>query len=143
MIRYALTCKDGHQFESWFQSAQAYDKLRAGGLITCAICGGGGIEKSLMAPRIGGATPPAKPKDHPLSEPASDMENAARALKRKIEESADYVGDKFAAEARAMHDGDTPERAIYGEANPTEAKKLLEDGVPVLPLPFTPGRKAN
>ncbi len=61
----------------------------------------------------------------------------------KIEANSDYVGPKFAAEARKMHDGDAPTRAIFGEANPAEAKALIEDGVPILPLPFGPKQKAN
>jgi hypothetical protein len=64
-------------------------------------------------------------------------------LRRKIEQNSDYVGMNFAKEARAMHDGTAPERAIYGEARPEEARKLLEDGIPVAPLPFIPGRKTN
>lgn len=64
-------------------------------------------------------------------------------LKRKVEENADYVGMSFATEARAIHDGTAPERPIYGEANLKEAKSLIEDGVPVAPLPFMPKKKAN
>ncbi len=65
------------------------------------------------------------------------------ALRAKIEASSEYVGLNFAAEARAIHDGDAPERAIYGEAKPDEAKRLIEDGIPVAPLPFIPVRKTN
>jgi hypothetical protein len=65
------------------------------------------------------------------------------ALRRKIEANSDYVGTNFAAEARRMHDGDSPARAIHGEARPAEARKLIEDGVPILPLPFGPARKVN
>ena len=64
-------------------------------------------------------------------------------LRRKVEENSDYVGKDFAREARKIHLGDAPERAIYGEAKPDEAKALIEDGVPVAPLPFIPSRKTN
>lgn len=104
-----------------------------------------------MAPRVRPArsaaaqpnTPEAPPKPAPLSEPASPAEQALAELKKQVEENSDYVGDKFAEEARAIHTGDAPERAIYGEANAEEAKSLIEDGVPVAPLPFLPGRKSN
>ena len=64
-------------------------------------------------------------------------------MKKQVEDNSDYVGMSFASEARAMHDGDAPARAIYGEAGIEDAKALLEDGIPVLPLPFLPGRKSN
>ena len=64
-------------------------------------------------------------------------------LRTAVENNSDYVGDKFATEARAIHDGDAPERSIYGEAKPEEAKQLIEDGVPVLPLPFMPKGKVS
>lgn len=140
MIRYALNCKKGHQFESWFQSAEAFDKLLSGGMVSCAICGGSEVEKGLMAPHLGGAV---KAADKPLSAPASPAEQALAELRKAIEENSDYVGRDFAKEARRIHAGDAPERPIYGEAKPSEAKALIEDGVPVAPLPFRPGRKAN
>lgn len=152
MIRYALKCPEGHMFESWFQSAQAFEKLAAGGMVTCAVCGAGGVEKALMAPLIGhaerarGAAPspaPAAAPERPLSAPRSPAEQAMAELRRKIEESSEYVGKSFATEARAIHEGTAPERAIYGEARPEEARKLIEEGVPVAPLPFRPGRRNN
>ncbi|MHC0053285.1 DUF1178 family protein [Actibacterium sp. D379-3] len=146
MIRYAMNCKQGHRFESWFQSAEAFEKLQAAGMVACAVCGGSEVEKGLMAPRIGAATAAtasdAAP-ERPLSAPASPAEQALTELKRKIEANSDYVGRDFAKEARRIHDGDAPARAIYGEAKLDEARKLIEDGVPVAPLPFMPGRKSN
>jgi hypothetical protein len=78
-----------------------------------------------------------------LSQPDNPQEQALADLRRKIEANSDYVGMNFAQEARAMHDGDAPVRSIYGEARIDEARKLIEEGVPVAPLPFVPGRKAN
>jgi len=75
--------------------------------------------------------------------PASELEAALAALRRQVEENSDYVGMNFAAEARAIHAGEAPERSIYGEARPEEARKLMEDGLPVAPLPFRPRRKSN
>lgn len=70
-------------------------------------------------------------------------EAALAALRDKVEANSEYVGKSFVKEARDMHDGVTPDRAIYGEANLTEAKKLIDDGIPVVPLPFMPRKKTN
>lgn len=78
-----------------------------------------------------------------LSRPSGKVEQAIAELRRKVEENSDYVGDSFVQEARAMHLGEAPERAIHGEAKLEEARELLEEGVPVMPLPFRPGRKSN
>jgi hypothetical protein len=146
MIKYALRCADDHRFESWFASAEAYDSLSAAGRLTCAVCGAGGVEKAMMAPRVRPAEKAetaravAAPAD---AVPPAGMEEALRALRRRIEEESDYVGDAFAREARAIHDGSAPHRAIHGEANRAEVRGLLEDGIPVAPLPFVPTRKVN
>ena len=152
MIRYALKCSKDHGFDSWFQSAEAFDKLRLRGLVTCMVCGDKTIAKSLMAPSVRPARnvarnvalpeAPAKPV-RPLSEPANQLETAIAAMRRQIEENSDYVGMSFAAEARRIHAGTAPERSIWGEARPDEARALIEDGVAVAPLPFIPARKTN
>jgi len=129
MIRYDLKCAKGHRFESWFGSSADYDKLMAARMVSCAVCGEGDVEKAIMAPRV------SKGK-RPLSAPASPAEQAVKELRKKIEANADNVGTNFAAEARAMHDGDVPERPIYGEAKIEEAKSLINDGIPVAPLPW-------
>ncbi|WP_375228328.1 DUF1178 family protein [Roseobacter sp. S98] len=140
MISYTLKCDNGHRFDSWFQSAEAFDKLASAGHLACAECGSGAVSKAMMAPRV--STSDAV-EASPLQAPASEAEQKLAELRRHVEENADYVGGKFAEEARSMYLGATPERAIYGEANGEEAKKLIEDGIPVAPLPFLPGRKAN
>ena len=140
MIQFSLKCKDGHQFDSWFQSSDAFEKLLGAGIVSCAICGIADVEKSLMAPRV--STSRGK-SGKPLSAPATPAEQKLADMRRDVEQNSEYVGMKFANEARAMHDGEAPNRAIYGEAKPAEAKKLIEDGVPILPLPFMPGRKTN
>lgn len=142
MIRYALTCPERHEFDSWFQSAEAYDRLRASGHVNCAICGSGEIEKLLMAPSVRPARNAAA-QSGALSTPSSAVEEALAAMRRAVEENSDYVGMNFAAEARAIHDGDAPQRSIYGEAHIDEAKRLLEDGISVAPLPYLSRRKAN
>jgi hypothetical protein len=152
MIRYTLTCTSGHSFDSWFQNAAAFGTLQASGQLACPVCGETKVDKALMAPAVvpgravTDASLPAAPLTPPkpaLNEPQSELEAAIAALRRQIEENSDYVGLNFAAEARRMHDGDAPSRAIHGEAKPDEARKLMEDGIPVAPLPFLPGRKVN
>lgn len=135
MIRYTLKCDRDHTFDSWFQSADAFDKLAKAGMVACAECGSSSVEKSLMAPAV--------TTDRPLSAPKDPREAALAKMRDEVEKNSEYVGLSFANEARAMHAGDTPERSIYGEAKPEEAKALIEEGVPVLPLPFKPRKQAN
>ncbi len=134
MIKFHLKCDQDHQFESWFQSGAAFDKLVAAKMVNCTACGSTGVSKMIMAPAISTSNSIAAPKqaDPDLS-----------ALKRKVEAHSEYVGGNFAAEAREIHEGTKPERSIYGEANLHEAKKLVDDGIPVMPLPFIPRKKVN
>lgn len=135
MIRYALRCDRGHDFEGWFRSSEAFETTLAARHVTCTQCGSADVRKSLMAPAVGTARQAADATTPP--------ETALQALRRQIEASSDYVGLKFADEARAMHEGRTPTRAIHGEARIEDARKLIEDGVPVAPLPFIPRQKTN
>ncbi len=138
MIRFSLRCTEGHDFESWFASGDAYDALAAAGQVTCPECGSAKIEKTLMAPRVRSGK-----KGDALRAVETEKEKALAKLRDEVEKNSDYVGMNFATEARAMHDGEKPHRSIYGEAKPEEAKSLIEDGVPVAPLPFTPRSKTN
>ncbi len=142
MIKYALKCSADHVFESWFASADAYDTLKAGGHISCLICGVQTVSKAIMAPNVSTARSQTVSVDVPETRP-DDMVKALSEMREKVEKNATYVGGNFAKEARSMHLGDVPERPIWGEANLAEAKALIEDGVPVAPLPFIPTRKAN
>lgn len=149
MISYNLRCAAAHDFDSWFRTSDAYEGLRAARQITCPVCGSNDVEKSLMAPsvrparRAAGETSAPPATAGPLSTPGSAVEEAFAAMRKQVEENSDYVGLNFAAEARQMHDGTLPPRAIYGEAKPEEARQLIADGVPVAPLPFMPKRKTN
>jgi hypothetical protein len=145
MIRYAIKCSADHSFDSWFQSAAAYEALKGAGHVSCPVCGSTTVEKGLMAPavRVSDTGEMAAVPDRPLAAPGTDVEAALAALRRQIEANSDYVGLNFAAEARRIHVGDAPERSIYGEARADDARALIEDGVPVAPLPFVPGRKTN
>jgi hypothetical protein len=137
MIRYALRCDRDHGFDSWFGSAEAYDRLRAAGHVACPDCGSTEIDKALMAPNV----TPSRAKA--LTAPQDPREAALAELRRKVEENSEYVGLEFATEARRIHEGEAPERAIYGEAKLDDARRLIEDGVPVAPLPFRPKQRSN
>ncbi|MBW6419372.1 DUF1178 family protein [Celeribacter sp. PS-C1] len=157
MIRYMLKCSEEHQFESWFRSAEAFETLRENGQLSCPTCGKSQVFKAMMAPRVSTArkaespapeattsTPPSQ--NAPMEPPrpsAEEVEKAVAKLRAEVEANSDYVGVEFAKEARKIHEGEAPARAIYGEAKLDDAKALLEEGVPVLPLPFTPKRKLN
>lgn len=143
MIRYSLKCEAGHGFDSWFKGAEAFSALLAAGQLSCPICGTVAVEKELMAPAVRPARTAAVSTRPDLSVPASEIEAKITALRRQIEENSEYVGMNFAAEARAMHSGETPDRPIYGEAKPEEARAMIEEGLPVAPLPFLPARKVN
>lgn len=143
MIQYALICDEGHQVDSWFQSASAFQTLSDAGHLSCAVCGSADVRKAVMAPRV--TTRQAETSETPpaLLKTSTEEEKALQALRQHVEQNADYVGREFATEARAMYLGAVPDRAIYGEVNRADAKALIEDGVPVAPLPFVPNRKTN
>lgn len=145
MIRYALKCCNGHRFESWFQSGAAFDALQERGLAQCPTCGSTDIAKDLMAPKVA-VKKVSVPNEAPqpvANAPDPELVKAIEKLRSHVETNSEYVGQKFASEARAMHLGDTPNRAIYGEVDKKEAKALLEDGVPAVPLPFIPRQKTS
>ena len=142
MIHYTLICDQDHQFDSWFRSSDAYETLRDAGQVACVTCGSTRVRRSPMAPSIAkGAANDAAPTLTDATD--AEAEQALAALRRHVEDNSAYVGPAFASQARAMHDGAAPERAIHGEARPEEAKALIEDGIPVAPLPFIPKRRTN
>ncbi|MFL4470532.1 DUF1178 family protein [Tateyamaria armeniaca] len=147
MIKYTLKCDDGHAFESWFASASAFESLSVAGHLACVTCGSSKVEKAIMTPRVSTCKSKpniaaALPSDTPDKAP-SDVAETLSKMRSAVESSATYVGKDFAREARDMHLGDVPDRPIWGEANAKEAKALIDDGVPVAPLPFIPTRKVN
>ena len=143
MIQYSLKCENNHSFDSWFASADAYDKLADSGMVSCAVCGSTKVSKAIMAPRVRTTKGKEAPVAPTLATEKSAAEQAFAEMRAQVEQNSEYVGTNFATEARSMHLGDAPERAIYGEAKPEEAKSLIEDGIPVTPLPFMPTRKSN
>jgi hypothetical protein len=134
MIKFSLACDQGHEFESWFPDGAAFEEQARRGFVTCPECNSGRVAKAPMAPAIVSRERPAAL----LDEKAKAMREAMVALRREIEKRTDDVGEAFPQVARAIHAGDEPERAIRGQANLGEVKALLEEGVPVAPVPILP-----
>lgn len=143
MIVFDLRCTAGHVFEAWFASSGAYDEQRDSGQVTCPVCGDSGIEKAVMAPQIAAKSNSRADAPTPQAVKAA-LAHLARAQAKMLETST-WVGTGFADQARAMHDGDAPVTQIHGQASLAEAKALVEEGVPVAPLPFPviPPKAAN
>ena len=130
MIRYALQCDRDHPFEAWFGTSSDFDDQAERGLVECPFCASRSIRKQIMAPAVAGTKRTASP-----AETQTMMIEAAAQARRHVEKNFDYVGDRFAAEARRIHDGEGEPRGVYGEASPPEVKALIEDGIQVAPLP--------
>jgi len=130
VIRYSLACVGEHEFEAWFSNSAAYDAQRKRKLVECPVCGSHDVRKRIMAPAVRGT----KKKDAAES-PEAMAAKMAGEIRRKIAETHDYVGDQFADEARAMYYGESKERPVWGEVTPDDAKDLIEEGVPAVPLP--------
>ncbi len=138
-----LNCQHGHVFEGWFASEDDFQSQKARALVQCPMCGDAHIEKRLSAPRLNlGAQAPAAGPAPPSSTPAPAAAAASRrALQaawlrasRELVAKSEDVGERFAAEARRMHHGETEARAIRGQATVEQAVELLEEGIGVMPL---------
>jgi hypothetical protein len=154
MIRYALTCAAEHRFEAWFRTADDFDAQEARGLLSCPACGDTAIRKALMAPAVstGGEraagqdslptpVPPGMPAtmQAAMATPeASEIIARLRELKAKLLSGSEDVGGRFAEEARRIHYGEAPSRAVHGQASHEDAKALLDEGVGILALPVLP-----
>jgi hypothetical protein len=156
MIKYALQCSNGPEFEAWFGNSQSCDDQLSAALVACVDCGDTAVVKALMAPSITGSgkrgtlSPPvehespapdastgdAHPEGGKEVAMAGQVREALHMLRRYVEKNADYVGDKFADEARKIHYGETEQRGIYGETTPEEADDLQDEGVPFGSMPW-------
>lgn len=158
MIRFALRCDEGHRFEGWFRSSSDFDTQSDRGLVTCSLCGSNAVTKALMRPAIGSASggqggPSAKETTEATgavaAEPASEPHlNAMKELWSKLQTQAralransEYVGPRFAEEARKIHYGETEKRGVYGEASRQEVEALSDEGIVAMPLPSLPEDK--
>lgn len=142
MILFNLRCAADHEFEAWFKDSAAYDAQVTAGEIACPVCGDCDVGKAIMAPRVSSS---AKKRAGPPANPAElqrQYVNAIREVRKHVEDNCDYVGPGFADEARKIHNGESEERGIYGEATEDEAKTLSEDGVPFGRVPWVPREDA-
>lgn len=137
MMRFSLHCDQSHDFEGWFRNNEDFESQTLRGLVQCPVCHSPKVSKALMAPSV--STGRTKEK---IASTMGDVQrkllNEMREISRKVKENADYVGDRFAEEARKIHHGETAIRGIYGEATRDEITTLVEDGVEIMPLPVLP-----
>jgi len=155
VIVFDLACRNaGHVFEIWFGSTSDYDDQKARGLVSCPYCGSTDVDKAVMAPNVAAkgnsrSETPAMPvpaaANLPSPEAFKAMVSKLAEVQSKMLEGSDYVGSKFADEARSMHHGEQDSRPIHGQTSPEEAKALIEEGVPVAPLllPVRPPTSEN
>jgi len=157
VIRYALVCSAGHEFESWFANSAAFEKQAKKGLIGCPHCGNVKIEKALMSPRLaradkgGVAAQPVETLAAPAASAAApvalmspqemEFRSKLKELRDHIVANAEHVGKGFVEEARKMHYGEIERRSIYGEASVEDAVALHEEGIEVQPLPVLPDER--
>jgi len=154
MILYELNCERQHSFEAWFKDGATADRQLKRKSVECPSCGSVQVAKALMAPRVGKKgnsgeiapiEPPALPSAPVAAAPANkaamipaELRQALLEVRKQIEANSDYVGDKFADEARKIHEGEAQARNIYGEATEAEHEELLEDGIEVARVPWIP-----
>ncbi|MBX9926825.1 MAG: DUF1178 family protein [Hyphomicrobiaceae bacterium] len=152
MIKYVLRCAAGHEYEAWFAGMAAFDTLSAGGHLMCEVCGSAEIERAPMAPAVARRDrDTGSPEKTALTDEAwsnkREVMAKLKALREQVLAASEYVGPKFAEEARAIHDaaetGEAPPRAIHGEASADEVRGLIEDGIPVAPIPKLPDEDKN
>jgi hypothetical protein len=138
MILFNLRCAKEHVFEGWFRSGDAYEEQAQAKTISCPVCGSRKVEKAPMAPRIGKGGENAIARQNADTEKAAQLTKALRELRAKVESESDYVGERFAEEARRIHYGEIETRSIYGESTNEEAEELREEGIPFARIPWIP-----
>ncbi len=158
MILFTLKCGADHEFEGWFRNSETYEAQAVAGEIACPVCGDAHVEKALMSPRLGRSTkgrevePAPAPVPAKVESPAKEisaaditpakMKEMLREIRKHVETNCDYVGPKFAEEARKIHKGEIEARGIYGEATPQESQALADDGIEVASIPWVPSSDA-
>ena len=133
MILFTLRCAQGHEFEGWFRDGAGFEAQQAAGGIACPQCGDTSIEKAVMAPRLGRSREAAPP-----AAALARMRQTLVEMRRQIETHCDYVGERFAEEARRIHYGETDPHGIYGEASAAESRELNDEGISFGQIPWVP-----
>jgi hypothetical protein len=134
MIKFELRCASDHGFEGWFRDGAAYDAQAAAREIACPACGSTEVSKAPMAPAISRN----RPAPEAVAAAKAEMLKKLRELRAEVERNAEYVGDRFAEEARRIHYGEVEHKAIYGEATDDEASALADEGVEFARIPWVP-----
>lgn len=148
MIIFDLRCQPaGHVFEAWFGSSADYHDQQGRGLVACPLCGVVEVEKAPMAPAV--PRKGAGGGDHGLlaADPAAmkQMLAALAVVQRRMIAQSDWVGDRFADEARSIHLGERDARSIHGRATRADVESLADEGIPFAPLlfPVAPPEEEN
>jgi hypothetical protein len=131
MILFTLRCAKDHEFEAWFRDGAGFEAQHAAGEIACPLCGERSVEKAVMAPRL------ARGRDT-IPEALVQLRQALVQMRRQIETHCDYVGPRFAEEARRIHYGEVDPRGIYGEASEAESRELADEGIKFGQIPWLP-----
>jgi hypothetical protein len=139
MILFKLRCAAEHEFEAWFRDGATYERQAARGQITCPECGDNAIEKAPMAPRVKRSAKTAEAKAPPSP---AQLRRLLQELRRHVETNCDYVGERFAEEARRIQRGEAAKRGIYGEASEEESQALADEGLEVARIPWVPPNDA-
>ncbi len=135
MVKYVLRCENTHSFEAWFPDSNAYEIQRENNLIICPFCQTSKVEKAIMAPNIRTSKKAAQTQPQKEELLSDDFVKAMEGIKNQIRDNFDYVGRDFAEEARAIHNGEKAQRLIYGESSNQEISELIDEGVPIAPIP--------
>jgi hypothetical protein len=142
-----LHCGQGHVFEGWFAGEDDFQAQLGQGLLECPMCGTHEVRKALSAPRLNlGARAPASPPSNeaaPAPAPGAALQAAWLSAARRIMAESEDVGARFTEEARRMHYGEASQRAIRGQASLEETAQLLDEGIPVVPLPLPAATKGT
>jgi hypothetical protein len=131
MIVFSLRCTAGHEFEAWFRDGESFEAQREGGEITCPVCGDDAVDKAVMAPRVSRSREAGQREMTPAR-----LRAALLGLRHKVEANCDYVGERFAEEARRIHYGETEAHGIYGEASEQESRELADEGIEFGRIPW-------
>jgi hypothetical protein len=146
MIVFELQCSEQHQFEGWFASPEVFERQLVAGEIACPVCADPDIRKvpsaRIRRPKASPPEPTAVASSAtsglPAAAPARKQQMTLAAFIDHVLVNSEDVGTRFADEARKIHQGEAPHRSIRGQSTAAETEALLEEGVPVFPLPIPP-----
>ena len=141
MIKFDLKCDNNHIFEVSFDDSVSFEKQRKKKLIDCPYCGSNKVFKSVMAPNVASKSNSNTKQKRNQEKVFANYNQHLKKLKEEVEKNCTYVGKKFPEEARKIHYGEKEDKPIYGEATEKESKDLIEEGIPLISLPFEKKQK--